>query len=1387
MTREAPSAAEKPAASKRWPRWLAAPLLLIAAAAALLFTLDTQLGHRLITDRIAALGLKSGLRIEVGRIEGSIYREARLRDVRLFDPQGEFARLPVVELDWRPQAWLTTGLDIRELTLRRGRLLRLPKLRPGDPDAPLLPSFDIRIDRFEIVGMTVNEGVAGPARKVDLVGKVDIRAGRALILTDARLGGTDRLALLLDAAPEADRFDLKLDYHAPKGGLLAGLNGADSAVDIALAGKGSWRTWQGGLLAKVDGRQLAALRLTGRAGRYDLAGLIWPGDMLDGIAARAAGQSLAFMAGGTFIERRLNGEATLAGAALNLLAKGEVDLSRNSVTDFRLTAAGFDGEALFPGTRIEGGALTVRLDGTFSDLEVEHRLILSRLTSGTLRVEQFQQSGLATFSEGKWRVPLSAGAARLVTGDPGLDPRLAPVRLSGDLVLAGTQLSGDRLMLSVPGLAASLALRGDIARGGYGVAGPFAARGFNLADLGSIDAGGRLAASFGAAPWALSADLEGRMVRVDNATLTSLAGTGIRFGGKVQLGQNAPVLFERATLSGSKLAMGLAGRSLPGGRTTFSGKGRQSDFGPFTINADIAADGPRAVLTFADPLPAAGLKEVRVALAPVKGGFHIETNGQSTLGPFQGALGLFVQPGGATRIAVERLEVWKTAITGDLMFASSSARGRLALSGGGVEGTIDLTPQGGGQGFAVALNAKDARFGGDKPLVIALARIEAQGLLRKGHTSITGNLTGQGIGQGQLFLGRVAANASMTDGRGQFTASLAGRRGSRFELQMLGDIAPDRLTLAAQGQFAGQRIMLPRRAVLTREAAGWRLAPTQVNHAGGRAIASGLFGGGTSELHLALADMPLTLADGLFGELGLGGRISGLIDYRTSRSAAPAGEFKVRVAGLTRSGLTLTSRPMDLALTGVLLPERLELRAIASEGGAVRGRLQGRVTGLARAGSLADRIQNGALFAQLRYNGPADALWRLAALETFDLTGPISVAADMTGTAAAPSIRGSLAGSGMELQSTLTGARVTGLAARGAFAGSRLVLSSLSGRTDGGGSIAGSGTFDFSGIGERGPGIDLRLAARGARILAREDMAATVTGPLLIRSDGAGGVIAGRLTLDRASWQLGRAAAAAELAFVRTREINLPADVAVTRTALVPWRFLIDAKGAQGVAVSGLGLNSEWSADIKLRGTANNPAILGRADLVRGEYQFAGKRFELSRGRIMFDGSAPPDPRLDIVAEDQQSGLLARIVIGGTASRPEIVFSSVPALPEEELLSRLLFGTSLTKISAPEALQLGAALASLQSGGGLDPINRLRQAVGLDRLRIVPADAALGRGTGIAAGKNITRRLYAEIITDGRGYSATQLEFRVTSWLSLLSAISTAGRESVNVRISKDY
>jgi translocation and assembly module TamB len=93
----------------------------------------------------------------------------------------------------------------------------------------------------------------------------------------------------------------------------------------------------------------------------------------------------------------------------------------------------------------------------------------------------------------------------------------------------------------------------------------------------------------------------------------------------------------------------------------------------------------------------------------------------------------------------------------------------------------------------------------------------------------------------------------------------------------------------------------------------------------------------------------------------------------------------------------------------------------------------------------------------------------------------------------------------------------------------------------------------------------------------------------------------------------------------------------------------------------------------------------------------------------------------------------------------------------------------------------------LRSGAGVGPINQLRNAIGLDRLRIVAADPVLGRSTAIALGKNISRRFYAEIVTDGAGYNASELEYRLTSWLSLLGTVSTLGRHSVAAEVRRDY
>lgn len=272
------------------------------------------------------------------------------------------------------------------------------------------------------------------------------------------------------------------------------------------------------------------------------------------------------------------------------------------------------------------------------------------------------------------------------------------------------------------------------------------------------------------------------------------------------------------------------------------------------------------------------------------------------------------------------------------------------------------------------------------------------------------------------------------------------------------------------------------------------------------------------------------------------------------------------------------------------------------------------------------------------------------------------------------------------------------------------------------------------------------------------------------------------------SFRLGAATAAAQVPRLDVREINRPDDEPLPPPPGAPWRLDFSVNARNRLQVTGLGINSEWGAALKIGGTVAEPRITGSATLVRGTYDFAGRRFDLERGTIRFVGESPPNPLLDIIAEGGIQGINATIHVTGRGQRPEISFTSTPAMPQDELLSRLLFGTSITNLSAPEALQLASAVAALNnSGGGLDPINAVRGAIGLDRLRILPADIATGQGTSIAAGKYIGRRVYVEVITDARGYSATRLEYQITRWLSLLSTISTIGRQSVNARISKDY
>lgn len=1395
-TAEVSSKGRRPHSRHRAPKWIIGTIAALAVLLVVAFAIiNSSIGKRFIVDQIAQVAPASGLRFEVGRIDGDIFGEAVLHDVVLSDPKGKFLTIPVVELDWRPLSWLKSGLDIRELTARRGTLLRLPELQPGDPDAPILPNFDIRVDHLEIDDLTLAPGVVGDrAEKVNLIARADIRDGRVFVKADGRLGAEDRIHALIDAEPDGEKFDIELDYIAPQDGVLAGLIGADAGYRGVVTGQGTWSNWQGALLIKRGEARAAAFGITNRAGQYAIAGQVYPAPWLTGLPADALGEAVGLIAKGTLEDSVLDGSLRIFGRAVDARLEGVVDLADNAVDGLAVTAKLTDPNLFGPDMRLEGATLAATLDGPFRDLIIPHELSVEKFVSGDTVITNLTQQGTATYDGTRWVLPLSTRIGRIATGTELIDPRLVDGSLQGTLIYTGNRLLSDNLAIRFEDLNARLALQADLARGAYALTGPVNVAGLTLENIGTVSGNANIVFRItDNVPWSLSADFNGRIPNVTNETLANLAGNAIAFRGGVTLGGASnggmtPITFRNVAVGASKLSLLLNGR-VADGNTTVAGSGRHTEYGPFTVEAALTDDGPEAVLVFENPLPAAGLTNVRVAISPTEDGFAIDTEGGSLLGPFAGQLAVYAPEGGPTRIAIEELTIWKTAVTGEVTLADDGVVGSLVLSGGGLDGTIALAPRSGGQAFDADIRARNASFGGATPITVALADIDVSGLLLESQSTITGTVFAEGISYGNMFIGKFAANAALTNGEGQITASLSGRRGARFNLQMNAAVQSNRISLIARGEFAGRRIRMPQPAVLTKlDDGGWSLAKTQFSFGRGFALVEGRFGGnGPTAMELKLANMPLSLVDIAVADFGLGGTISGVIDYRDAGGQLPVGTARLLVNNLSRSGLLLTSRPIDLALVARLAGSKLETRAVIDEDDVRRGRLQARISNMAPVGGLVSRLESGDLFAQLRFGGPADALWRLAGIEVFDLTGPISVAADITGSLANPRLRGSIASDDLRMQSGLSGTDIRDISVRGSFGSSQLQLRRFNGTAPNGGTVSGSGTVDLANLTTMGPKIDIRIAARNAQLLNANGLNATVTGPLRIVSNGLSGTIAGRLEVDRASWTLGGAAASQQLPQIKTRQINTPNDIAPARAASTPWRYLIDARARSRVDVDGMGLDSEWSADIILRGTTANPRIGGEANVVRGSYSFAGTRFELTEGEIDFDANVPIDPRLSIQAETETDGLEVTVTVSGSASQPEITFSSTPPLPEEEILARLLFGGSITQLSATDALQLGAALASLRGGGGMDPINKLRTAIGLDRLRIVSPDPALGRGTAVAVGKNFGRRFYVEIITDGGGYSATEVEFRITSWLALLASVSTIGRESISVEASKDY
>ncbi|MEA3065567.1 MAG: translocation and assembly module TamB [Sphingomonadales bacterium] len=1032
--------------------------------------------------------------------------------------------------------------------------------------------------------------------------------------------------------------------------------------------------------------------------------------------------------------------------------------------------------------------LVALLNGPFRTFAFAYRVTSPRVAFDATGFEDVWAQGRGRFSKAPVTVPLVMSARRVTGVGDVAGGILANLRVEGLLKVTGKALTGDGLTLTSDKLKGKVALFVDLITGRFDVVISGGMTRYLIPGLGIVDVTSELKVVPNPSGHGTLVTGKARawVRRFDNRFLAGLAGGLPYLEADLLRGNDFILHFSNLTITAPTIRIAGTGYRRRDGTFFFEGKGVQGTYGTFAMTLDGHIERPKLAIRLARPNEALGLADVLLNLDPTPAGFAYRAAGMSYLGPFTSHGAILLPRDQPALIQVAAIDVASARASGALRSDPGGFTGRLDVAGGGLAGRLVFDPWHDIQRIAVDLTADNARFAGPPPIMIRTGRLEGVVLLDPAGTSLRGTLAARGLSRGALSVASLNASGELRGGTGQVRARIAGTRGRDFVFDTVAEIAPGRFRLTGRGTVDRRPIVLAEPAVLTREGDAWRLAPTALTFAGGNANVSGLFGGSTSELNARVDKMPLGVLDIGWPQLGLGGTASGTLSYRFGAVGEPSGAADLRVRGLTRSGLVLSSKPVDIGLVAKLAGGNAALRAVAVSEGRTIGRAQARLAPIGRSGNIGERLSVAPLFAQLRYNGPADTLWRLTGVELLDVSGPVAVGADARGTLASPQIRGSLRTERARVESAVTGMVIDNVRAAGRFDGSNLVLDSFAGTTKRGGTVAGRGRFDLAG--PKGFGIDIALDAKGAQLLDRDDIKAQVTGPIQIRSDGEDGSISGHVDLVSGAFRLGSVTASAQVPRLAVRELNRPPDERPAPKRLSPWKLDLDVKARNRLMVTGLGINSEWSANLKIAGTVTEPRITGRADLVRGSYDFAGRRFDLERGQIRFLGESPVNPVLDITAEGGVQGLNAVIRVTGRGQQPEIAFTSTPALPQDELLSRLLFGTSITNLSAPEALQLAAAVASLNnSGGGLDPINAVRAATGLDRLRIVPADITTGQGTAIAAGKYLGRRVYVEVVTDARGYSATMVEYQITRWLSILSSISTIGRESVNVRVSKDY
>jgi translocation and assembly module TamB len=406
--------------------------------------------------------------------------------------------------------------------------------------------------------------------------------------------------------------------------------------------------------------------------------------------------------------------------------------------------------------------------------------------------------------------------------------------------------------------------------------------------------------------------------------------------------------------------------------------------------------------------------------------------------------------------------------------------------------------------------------------------------------------------------------------------------------------------------------------------------------------------------------------------------------------------------------------------------------------------------------------------------------------------GSLTIALEVRGTVAKPRAQGVVRLTGGEFNDDQTGFKLTAIAGTFVANGDAIRIDRLAGTTPNSGSVAANGDIRLDAAAGF-PG-SIRLTGQHAQILANDvvsataDLALDVSGPLLQKPK-----VDGRITIVGMDIAVPGGFNSVASPIPGTRHLH-PTPTAKARLAQIakasgagarapPFdaTLALTISAASRVFVRGRGIFAEFGGDLQVSGAARDPQVTGGFDLLRGSLTLVGARFDFTRGNIRFHGGVMPD--LDLVAETNATGVTARISVTGLANQPTFAVSSNPSLPEDEILSRVLFQKPAGSLSPFQALELANAVGTLS--GQADAFESVRKSLGVDSLNI--SSSATG-DPQVSATHAINDRLSVGVTTGARPQdNGVSVYYDVTRHVRLQAGVDANGGSDAGVGVNWEY